>query len=101
MPTAAPKAILYHSPQCGSTVVQIALKVLNVPYNLISFDFSKYKAGEYKDTPDYEEFKLFNPLTQFPTLITEEGAVITELAAILFCELSLLGWDPVYDRRSF
>lgn len=35
-------------------------------------------------------FVKSNPLLQFPTLILPDGAVMTEMAAILLCELSCL-----------
>ncbi|KAJ7595526.1 hypothetical protein C8J56DRAFT_385016 [Mycena floridula] len=77
-------ATLYHSKGCGSSVPLTALRVLEIPHDLIEFDYEKYRLGEYEGTKAMTKFKRHNPLTQFPTFVTAEGTTITEISAILF-----------------
>lgn len=70
---------LFRSKACGSTVVEAMLELLDLPYETVTVDW---------DTPaDWEAVKKVNPLGQVPTLVTPEGAVMTESAAIVFALL--------------
>jgi hypothetical protein len=40
--------------------------------------------------PELDRLLAANPLAQFPTLITPEGAVLTEMVAIAFCKYVLI-----------
>ena len=60
------------------------MRLLGVPHEVVTLDFSKVIKRE--DTPGLDRFLIANPLGQFPTLITPEGVVMTEMAAIALCE---------------
>jgi GST-like protein len=48
------------------------------------------KVVKRQDTPGLDCLLAANPLGQFPTLITPEGTVLTEIAAIVLCEILLV-----------
>lgn len=93
---------LYHAKGCGSVAVQVALRVLDVRHLLVELDYDETAARTNKDTPEFQAFTTANPLgplhqtsfgdvdlcitAQFPTLVTPDGTVLTEIAACLMCE---------------
>lgn len=82
---------LFRSKGCGSTVVEAMLELLELPYESVTIDW---------DSPaDWEAVKKVNPLGQVPTLITPEGAVMTESAAIVFALLDRQPDSPLAPPR--
>jgi len=85
---------LYGCKGCGSMPVEAALALAGVPYRVV--DVEPWKGG-----PLVEELRALNPLAQVPTLVTPEGAVLTESVAILiwldaqFPATGLLPTDPI------
>jgi GST-like protein len=60
---------------CGSTIVEAALTLANIPYDREEADYS---------TPSGRDRLLqFNPLAQVPTVILPDGTVMTESLALL------------------
>lgn len=74
---------VFHSPGTGSVYALALLAALNVSHDIIEMDFESVTRKE--DTPEYQRLLAANPLAQFPTMITPEGTVMTETAAIAFC----------------
>ena len=68
--------VLYGSLHSGSAAVEAALELARVPYRIVS-------AATWDKTAAFEELKRVNPLHQLPTLVTPDGTVISESAAIL------------------
>jgi GST-like protein len=60
---------------CGSTIVEMALALANIPYDREETDYST-PAGR-------ERLLAFNPLAQVPTVILPDGSVLTESLAIV------------------
>lgn len=101
---------LYHAKGCGSAAVQVALNVLDVRHHLVELNYDDTSARANKDTPEFQALVTANPLgllhfthfsnadrlidfhlspflsAQFPTLVTPDGTVLTEVAACLLCE---------------
>ena len=67
---------LYGIDESGSCMIEIALQRCAVAWRRI--DASSWEDGEGSDA-----LALINPLKQIPTLVTPEGQVLTESAAIL------------------
>ena len=67
---------LYGIDESGSCMIEIALQRCAVPWRRI--DASSWEDGEGSDA-----LARINPLKQIPTLVTPEGQVLTESAAIL------------------
>ena len=67
---------LYGMDESGSCMIEIALQRCAVPWRRI--DASSWAEGEGSD-----ELARINPLKQIPTLVTPDGQVLTESAAIL------------------
>ncbi|QRV88783.1 glutathione S-transferase [Ceratobasidium sp. AG-Ba] len=72
--------VLFHAMECGSALPLVALRALNIPHEVVVCDF---RETTRKQGRNYERLSKANPLAQFPTLITPEGSVITEMAAII------------------
>ena len=66
---------LYAMPGACSMAPHIVLNELGLPYEL--------KLFKYTDTPAREALKKINPTGQVPTLVTNEGYLLTEGAAIM------------------
>lgn len=90
-------ARLYHAAGCGSVSPIVALNLLKIPYTLVEFEEERFMEGGYEGTPEWDEFKRLNPLTQLPTFVTAEGFVITEVAAILFYLERQYGQGTTWD----
>lgn len=80
---------VFHSPGTGSVYALALLAALDVSHDIIEMDFESVTRKE--DTPEYQRLLAANPLAQFPTMITPEGTVMTETAAIAFCWV-IMNW---------
>ncbi|MEO6280799.1 glutathione S-transferase [Roseateles sp.] len=67
---------LYGSKNSGSAVVEAALARAGLAYTVL--DAARWNPG-----PAYDELLRVNPLGQIPTLLLDDGTVLTESAAIL------------------
>lgn len=67
---------LYGSKGSGSAIVEAALAIVGAEYRRVD-------GAEWERSAGYEELKTVNPLAQIPTLVLEDGTVMTESAAIL------------------
>jgi GST-like protein len=67
---------LYGCNVTGSASVEAALVWAGLPYRVVT-------AASWEPGPGLDELKRVNPLAQIPTLVTPEGGVLTESAAIL------------------
>jgi GST-like protein len=68
--------VLYGSRNSGSAAVEAALELAKAPYRIVD-------AATWKKTAAFKELKQINPLHQIPTLVTPDGTVLSESAAIL------------------
>lgn len=67
---------VYGVPGWGSAISEVMLTLAEIPYHFINVD------GFDSDGPQRELLKTMNPLCQVPTLVLENGSVMTETAAI-------------------
>ena len=67
---------LYNRLGSGGLVVEAALTLANVPFELIELD-------SQKGTPLPESFRATNPWCQLPAVILPDGSTMTETSAIL------------------
>lgn len=67
---------VYGVPGWGSAISEVMLTLAEIPYTFINVD------GFDSDGPSRALLKTMNPLCQVPTLILENGNVMTETAAI-------------------
>ena len=67
---------LYGFNGSGSAAVEAALVWAGLPHRIV-------EAASWEPGPGFEELKQFNPLGQIPTLVGDDGSVLTESAAIL------------------
>lgn len=67
---------VYGVPGWGSAISEVMLTLAEIPYSFINVD------GFDSDGPSRELLKTMNPLCQVPTLVLENGEVMTETAAI-------------------
>lgn len=72
---------LYGHPGSGSAAVEAALVLTGQPYHLV-------QAASWAPESALDELRRANPLLQIPTLVWDDGTVMTESAAILI-ELGL------------
>jgi GST-like protein len=68
--------VLYGSQGSGSAAAEVALDIAGVAYR-------KVEAASWNESAGLEELKRINPLAQIPTLVLEDGSVLSEVAAIL------------------
>ena len=68
--------VLYGTQGSGSAAAEAALDIAGINYR-------KVDAASWKQSPGLEELKRVNPLAQIPTLVLEDGSVLSEVAAIL------------------
>ena len=89
---------LYGTKGSGSAAVEAALRLAGQPFQLVD-------AASWVPTPGLEKLKRVTPLVQVPTLVLEDGAVMTESAAILiwlglrFPQSGLLPREPAQAIR--
>jgi GST-like protein len=67
---------LYGAKGSGAAAAEAALRIADVPYRWV-------EAASWEPGEGLEELKRVNPLAQIPTLVLEDGTVMTESAAIL------------------
>lgn len=67
---------LYGTKGSGSAAAEAALGVAGLDYRMVD-------AASWKPSPGFDELKRVNPLAQIPTLVLEDGSVLSESAAIL------------------
>jgi len=84
---------LYGTKGSGSASTEAALEIAGLAYR-------KVDAASWIASPGLDELKRVNPIAQIPTLVLDDGSVMTESAAILIHlglahpESSLLAGDP-------
>ncbi|MEO5845227.1 MAG: glutathione S-transferase family protein [Caldimonas sp.] len=89
---------LYGSKGSGSASTEAALEIAGVPYR-------KVEAASWTPSPGLEALRLVNPIAQIPTLVLDDGSVLTESAAILIHlglahpESGLIAGDPAQRAR--
>ncbi len=67
---------LYGTQGSGSAAVEAALAIAGIEARLVD-------AASWRESPGLEELRRVNPLAQIPTLVLDDGSVLTESAAIL------------------
>lgn len=67
---------LYGSPGCGSAVVEVVLQLANQPYEYVQTSF-------WDQNEHFESLTKANPQAKVPTLVLDDGTVMTESAAML------------------
>jgi len=67
---------LYGTQGSGSAAIEAALAIAGVEARLVD-------AASWQESPGLDELKRINPLAQIPTLVLDDGSVLTESAAIL------------------
>lgn len=67
---------LYGAKGSGAAAPEAALRIADVPFRWV-------EAASWEPGPGLEELKRVNPLAQIPTLVLDDGTVLTESAAIL------------------
>jgi len=67
---------LYGAKGSGAAAVEAGLRLAGQPFRWV-------EAASWQPSPTLERLKEANPLAQVPTLVLEDGAVMTESAAIL------------------
>ncbi len=76
MSYAGPMYTLFGSKGSGSAAVEAALERAGLPYRIVT-------ASTWEPDSALSELREVNPLQQIPTLVTPDGGVLTESAAIL------------------
>jgi GST-like protein len=67
---------LFGTKGSGSASIEAALEIAGL-------DYRKVEAASWTPSPGLDELKRVNPLAQIPTLVLDDGSVVTESAAIL------------------
>ena len=67
---------LYGAPGCGSAVVEVVLQLAGQPYDYVQTSF-------WDQNEHFEALKKANPQAKVPTLVLDDGTVMTESAAML------------------
>jgi GST-like protein len=67
---------LYGTKGSGSAAIEAALVIAGAAYREVD-------AASWKPGPGFDDLKRVNPLGQIPTLVLDDGAILTESAAIL------------------
>ena len=67
---------LYGTKGSGSAAIEAALEIAGLPYRRVD-------AASWQPSPGLDELKRVNPLAQIPTLVLDDGSVLSESAAIL------------------
>src|SRR2546421_11558106 len=89
---------LYGTKGSGSAAVEAAMRLAGQPFQLVD-------AASWLPTPGLEKLKAANRLVQVPTLVLDDGTVMTESAAILislglrYPQSGLLPRDPAQAIR--
>ncbi|KAG9004298.1 hypothetical protein FRB94_006819 [Tulasnella sp. JGI-2019a] len=72
---------LFHAKSCCSTLILVQLRVLEIPHEVVTL--SLRETLNRVDSPGLKRLLAANPMAQFPTLVTPEGTIVTETAAII------------------
>jgi GST-like protein len=89
---------LYGAKGSGSAAIEAALRIAELQCRVV-------QAASWEPGPGLDELKRVNPLAQIPTLVLEDGTVMTESAAILiwlglrYPNSGLLPADPAQPIR--
>ena len=67
---------LYGAKGSGSAAIESGLTIAGLPFKVV-------EAASWEPGPGLDQLKRVNPLAQIPTLVLEDGTVMTESAAIL------------------
>lgn len=67
---------LFGAPGCGSAAVEVALQLAGQPYEYMQTSF-------WDQNEHFAELKRVNPQAKVPTLVLDDGTVMTESAAML------------------
>ena len=67
---------LFGAPGCGSAVAEVVLQLANQPYEYL-------QTSVWEQNEHFEELMRVNPQSKVPTLVFDDGTVMTESAAIL------------------
>jgi GST-like protein len=67
---------LYGSKGSGSASTEAALEIAGLAYR-------KVEAASWQPSPGFDDLRRVNPIAQIPTLVLDDGSVMTESAAIL------------------
>jgi GST-like protein len=67
---------LYGAKGSGAAAPEAALRIADLPFRWV-------EAASWEPGPGLDELKRVNPLAQIPTLVLDDGTVMTESAAIL------------------
>ena len=67
---------LYGTQGSGSAAIEAALAIAGVEARLVD-------AASWQESPELDELRRVNPLAQIPTLVLDDGSVLSESAAIL------------------
>ncbi|KAF8677693.1 glutathione transferase [Rhizoctonia solani] len=86
--------VLFHSKGCGSAFSLVILRLLGIPHELVICDFTEIID---KKGPNYSRLVEANPLAQFPTLVTPEGIIMTEMVAIALYLIDQHGKETPWD----
>ncbi len=72
---------LYGCPGCGSAAIEVMLQLAGLDYEYV-------RATPWQPDENVEALRRLNPLAQVPTLLLDDGSVMTESAAIMLwlCE---------------
>jgi GST-like protein len=67
---------LFGTKGSGSASIEAALEIAGLAYR-------KVEAASWQPSPGLDELRRVNPIAQIPTLVLDDGSVLTESAAIL------------------
>jgi GST-like protein len=89
---------LYGTQGSGSAAIEAALEVAGLPYRAV-------EAASWRASPGLDALRRINPIAQIPTLVLDDGSVLSESAAILielglrYSESGLLASEPKARAR--
>lgn len=91
--------VLYGTKGSGAAAIDAALRMTGAPYRVVD-------AASWEPGLGLEALRKVNPLAQVPTLVLDDGVVMSESAAILAClgerypQSGLLPGDPAARAQS-
>lgn len=91
--------VLFGTKGSGAAAIDAALRMTGAPYRVVD-------AASWEPGPGLDELRKVNPLAQVPTLVLDDGVVMSESAAILAClgerypQSGLLPSDPAARAQS-
>lgn len=84
--------VLYGTPGWGSSIVEAQLEWYDMPYEF------RPVGNVFEDAAARDALALINPLAQMPTLLLDDGAVMTESAAITLLLADRTGRDDLVPK---